>query len=399
MRSADLAVIGGGIVGLATAWRFGLRFPGARAVVLEKEDGLLRHQTGHNSGVIHSGIYYKPGSAKAALCRRGKRLLEGFCREHGLPFETCGKVVVAVGERERPMLERIHERALANGVVCERIGPERLRELEPQAAGVAALHVPETGIVDYVAVGEALADLVRKQGGEVVTGAAVRSLGADGARVRLASEAGEVDARCAVNCAGLHSDRVLERSGLVRPARIVPFRGEYYELLPEARALCRNLIYPVPDPSFPFLGVHFTRTMAGGVECGPNAVLALAREGYTWRDVDLGDVWDVFSYPGFWRLAARHFWTGASEVVRSLSKAAFTRALQRLLPAIEERHLVPAPAGVRAQALAPDGALVDDFLIRVADRVVHVLNAPSPAATSSLAIGDEVVDQLAVFMG
>jgi L-2-hydroxyglutarate oxidase len=398
MRSADLAVIGGGIVGLATAWRFGLRYPGARAVVLEKEDGIVRHQTGHNSGVIHSGIYYKPGSAKAATCRRGKRLLEDFCRERGVPFETCGKVVVAVEERERPMLERIHERALANGVACEAIGPERLREREPHAAGVAALFVPETGIVDYVAVGETLASLVREQGGEVVPRAKVTGVRADGARVRLLSTAGEVEARAAVNCAGLHSDRVLERSGLDRPARIVPFRGEYYELCPEARGFCKSLIYPVPDPSFPFLGVHFTRTIGGGVECGPNAVLALAREGYTWRDVDLRDLYDVFSYPGFWRLAARHFRTGAAEVVRSLSKPAFTRALRRLLPAIEERHLLPAPAGVRAQALFPDGALVDDFLIRVADRVVHVLNAPSPAATASLAIGDLVVDEVATLL-
>jgi L-2-hydroxyglutarate oxidase len=399
MWKGDVAVIGGGIVGLATAWRYGLRFPGARVVVLEKEDGLVRHQTGHNSGVIHSGIYYKPGSAKAANCRRGKRLLEAFCREHGVAFETCGKVVVAVDERELPMLERIHERARANGVECERIEGERLRELEPHAAGVAALHVPETGIVDYVAVGEALAGLVRRQGGEIVTRAEARRLRAGGSEVVIESTAGEVAARCAVNCAGLHSDRVFERSGRPRPARIVPFRGEYYELGPDARAFCRNLIYPVPDPSFPFLGVHFTRTIHGGVECGPNAVLALAREGYTWADVDPRDVYDVVSYGGFWRLAARHYKTGASEVVRSLSKAAFTRALQRLLPAIEQRHLTPAPAGVRAQALGPDGGLVDDFLIRVADRVVHVLNAPSPAATSSLAIGDQVVDHVQELMG
>jgi L-2-hydroxyglutarate oxidase len=399
MPSADLAVVGGGIVGLATAWRFGLRYPGARAVVLEKEDGVVRHQTGHNSGVIHSGIYYKPGSAKAACCRRGKRMLEEFCREHGLLFETCGKVVVALDESERPRLERIHERAVANGVQCEAIGPERLRELEPHAAGVAALHVPETGIVDYVAVGEKLAALVRAQGGEVITRATVTGLRMEGDRVRVLSTAGGVDARCAVNCAGLHSDRVLAKSGLPRPARIVPFRGEYYELAPEARGFVRNLIYPVPDPSFPFLGVHFTRTIGGGVECGPNAVLALAREGYTWGDVSLRDVFDVFTYPGFWRLAARHFRTGSAEIVRSWSKAAFTRALQRLLPAIEERHLTPAPAGVRAQALLPDGALVDDFLIRVADRVVHVLNAPSPAATASLAIGEEIVDRVAVLAG
>jgi L-2-hydroxyglutarate oxidase len=394
MQRADLAVVGGGVVGLATAFRFAQRFPAARVLVLEKERQLARHQTGHNSGVIHSGIYYKPGSLKAANCRRGKRMLEEFCREHAIPFESCGKVVIAVDASELPMLERIHERALANGVQCEKVGPERLRELEPHAAGVAALHVPETGIVDYVAVCETLGRLVRGHG-EVVTGARVRGLRPDGTDVVLETTAGEVSARCVVNCAGLHSDRLLASSGLRRPARIVPFRGEYYALRPEARSLCRNLIYPVPDPSFPFLGVHFTRGIHGEVECGPNAVLALSREGYTWRDVSLRDLWDVVSYPSFWALAARHWRTGGAEVVRSLSRAAFTRSLQRLVPAVEARQLSAAPAGVRAQALAPGGTLVDDFLIRRSERVVHVCNAPSPAATSSLSIGEHVVDEIA----
>jgi (S)-2-hydroxyglutarate dehydrogenase len=391
---ADVAVIGGGIVGLATAWRYGVRHPGAKVAVLEKEDRVAAHQTGRNSGVLHSGIYYKPGSLKAANCRRGKRMLEDFCCEHDIPFERCGKVVVAVDEGETAMLERIRERALANGVACERIGPERLRELEPHATGAGALHVPETGIVDFVAVCRTLAELIRAGGGAVWTRADARRVRAGGPRVIVETTAGDVSARWLVNCAGLHSDRVLQRAGRRRPARIVPFRGEYYELAPEARGLCRNLIYPVPDPSFPFLGVHFTRSVHGGVECGPNAVLALAREGYTWSRVDPRDVWDVVSYPAFWRLAARHWRTGGAEVVRSLSRAAFTRSLQRLVPAVEERHLSRAPAGVRAQALAPDGQLVDDFLIQAGDGMVHVCNAPSPAATSALAIGEHVVDRL-----
>ena len=395
MLKVDTAIIGGGIVGLATAWRYGLRFPGVPVAVLEKEDALARHQTGRNSGVIHSGIYYKPGSLKAANCRRGKAMLEDFCREHGVPFETCGKVVVAVDPPEVPRLEALHERARANGVACERIGPERLRDLEPQAAGVAALHVPETGIVDYRAVCEKLAALIGQAGGEILTRARAVGFRTDGARVVVETTAGEVSARCVVNCAGLHSDRVLERSGGRRPVRIVPFRGEYYELAPAVRSFCRNLIYPVPDPGFPFLGVHFTRGIHGDVECGPNAVLALAREGYTWRDVNPRDLWDVASYPAFWRLAARHWRMGSGEVWRSLSRAAFTRSLRRLVPAIEERHLSPAPSGVRAQALAPDGGLVDDFLIQGEGRMVHVCNAPSPAATSSLSIGEHIVDRVA----
>lgn len=395
MLEVDVAIIGGGIVGLATAWRYGVRFPKARVAVLEKEHAVARHQTGRNSGVIHSGIYYKPGSLKAANCRRGKAMLEAFCREQGVPFETCGKVVVAVDASEVPRLEALHERARANGVACERIGPERLRELEPHAAGVAALHVPETGIVDYRAVCERLCALIRQGGGEILTRAKALRFRADGPSLVVETTAGEVSARSVVNCAGLHSDRVLERSGGRRPVRIVPFRGEYYDLAPEARSLCRNLIYPVPDPGFPFLGVHFTRGIDGNVECGPNAVLALAREGYAWSDVDLRDVWDIVSYPAFWRLAARHFWTGGGEVWRSLSRAAFTRSLQRLVPAVEEHHLSKAPSGVRAQALAPEGTLVDDFLIMSEGRMVHVCNAPSPAATSSLSIGEQVVDRVA----
>ncbi len=393
MENADLLVIGAGVVGLATAWQFQNRRPGAKVVVLDKEARVAAHQTGRNSGVIHSGIYYKPGSAKARTCRRGKAMLEEFCRTHGVAFERCGKVIVATAESELPRLATLEERARQNGVECARIGPERLREVEPHAAGIAALHVPETGIVDYVGMCEALAREIRERGGQVVLGARATSARAtqDG-RVVVTSK-GEFAAKRIVNCAGLHSDRVTHALGATRTARVVPFRGEYFTLAPAALHLVKHLIYPVPDPTFPFLGVHFTRLVLGGVECGPNAVLALAREGYDWSTIDASDLWDVVSYGGFWKFASRHWRTGFGEVHRSFSRAAFTTALQRLVPEIRVEHLVRAEAGVRAQALLPDGALVDDFLVVAHDRVVNVLNAPSPAATASLAIGDEVVDR------
>ncbi len=393
MRSADVAIIGGGIVGLATAHELVHRRRGVRVVVLEKERELATHQTGRNSGVVHSGIYYKPGSLKALNCRRGKALLEAFCREHGVPFERCGKVVVATNAAELPQLAVIAERARANGVDCAEIGVERLRELEPHAAGVAALHVPETGIVDYVDMCAKLATEVRLHDGAIECSTKVLALETRRGEVALETTNGSLVAKLAINCAGLHSDRVLQNAGETRPARIVPFRGEYYELVPSARGLVNNLIYPVPDPNFPFLGVHFTRMVRGGVECGPNAVFALSREGYEWDDIRVLDLVDALAYPGMWKLAAKHWRTELGEVWRSLSKRAFTKALQRLLPDLRSEHLVHAQAGVRAQALAPDGALVDDFLIRVAGRVVHVLNAPSPAATASLAIGEHIAQQ------
>jgi L-2-hydroxyglutarate oxidase len=391
---SDLLVIGGGIVGLATAWRWGQRFPGRSVRLLEKEPGLAAHQTGRNSGVIHSGIYYKPGSHKARLCLSGKLQLEQFCREQGVRFETCGKVVVALDQRELPALERIAERARANGVPAERIDPARLRELEPHSAGIAGLHVPGTGIVDYPGVCARLAELVRAQGGVIELGARVFHLERRGQSLVASTPRGEFEGGALVNCAGLHADRIARLDGLDPRARIVPFRGEYWELRPEAQKLCRNLIYPVPDANFPFLGVHFTRLVAGGVECGPNAVLAFAREGYTRSTVDWPDLSDALSYPGFWRLAQRHWRAGMGELQRSFSKRAFTRALQRLMPELTEDDLVPAQAGVRAQALTPEGALVDDFWFEQGERSVHVLNAPSPAATASLAIGSAIVDKL-----
>ncbi len=397
MPTHDLIVIGGGIVGLATAHRYLERFSGRSVRVLDKEPRLAAHQTGRNSGVLHSGIYYKPGSLKAINCREGKRAMEEFCRAEGVPFDLCGKVIVATDEAELPRLADILARGQANGVRCEQIGPERLRELEPHAAGLAAIHVPEAGIVDYSQVCERLAARIRAGGSEITLSARVTGfhMSADAAIVE--TTAGEFAARRIVNCAGLHSDRVAQLSGQRPPVRIVPFRGEYFKLRPEAEAFCRTLIYPVPDPAFPFLGVHFTRMIGGGVECGPNAVLAFSREGYTKLKFNLRDLAGSLSYPGFLRLAAKYWRTGAGEMWRSVSKRAFVHALARLVPEIRPEHLDPAPAGVRAQALARDGSMVDDFLIEESGRVVNVLNAPSPAATSSLRIGGLIVDRLASY--
>jgi len=399
---ADLIVIGGGIVGLATADRWTHRDPTRRVIVLEKEPDVARHQTGRNSGVIHSGLYYKPGSLKARTCRRGKAMLEAFCQEHRVPWERCGKVVVALDQREGERLDALAQRGLANGVECRPIDRTELRRLEPHVAGVRGLHVPETGIVDYVAVCRKLAERIENAGGEVRTRARAAKIVRTntGAEVELAT--GErLHATQIVNCAGLHADRVARLASDEPQASIVPFRGEYFELKPDARGLCKNLIYPVPDPAFPFLGVHFTRMVERDeygpkVECGPNAVLAFAREGYTNRDIDLDDLAETLGSASFWRLALRHWRTGAGEMWRSFSKPAFVRALQRLMPDVRAEHLEPAPAGVRAQALAPGGRLLDDFSITAdADgRVVHVVNAPSPAATASLAIAEMIADVL-----
>jgi L-2-hydroxyglutarate oxidase len=395
MKHADVAIIGGGIVGLATGHELARRFPGKSIVILEKERGLARHQTGRNSGVIHSGIYYKPGSLKAVNCRQGRQALIEFCRQEEIAHEVCGKVIVAVEERELPLLQRIYERGQANGVACRTVTRERLRELEPHAAGIAAVQVDDAGIVDFVGVAHRLGQHIARAGGSIVLGAKVTGLVRDGSGTVVLSEAGEWRAGRVVNCTGLYSDRMTSLSGMTPEAQIVPFRGEYFELVPSAHHLCRNLIYPVPDPAFPFLGVHFTRMALGGVECGPNAVLAFAREGYHLWDVNARDLFESLTYPGFLKLAARNWKTGLGEMWRSLSKRAFVKALQRLVPEISAEHLVRAPAGVRAQALLPDGNLVDDFLIVENERVVNVLNAPSPAATACLSIARLVVDRIA----
>lgn len=401
-----MLVVGGGLVGLATAWQLSCAEPGLTIRLVDKEDGPAVHQSGRNSGVLHSGIYYAPGSLKAENCRAGKRAMEAFCAEHGIDFEVCGKVIVATDASELESLARIEERGHANGVQCERIGPERLRELEPHVAGIAALHVPEAGICDYPAVARKLVELLEAAGHVVEFGCRVvgpsDSSGARGGEARadadevvLETDRGPRRARCFVNCGGLYSDRIARRSGVDPGARIVPFRGEYWKLRDDRRHLCRNLIYPVPDPAFPFLGVHFTRMVDGAVECGPNAVLALRREGYTRFACHPGELFESLTWPGFLRLAARHWRAGAAEVWRSLSKSAFTRSLQRLVPEVRAADLEPAPAGVRAQALRRDGAMVDDFLIVDDARGVHVCNAPSPAATASLNIGKLVAGRVA----
>jgi L-2-hydroxyglutarate oxidase len=391
----DFAVIGGGIVGLSSARALLERYPGAGVVVLEKESGWARHQTGHNSGVIHSGIYYKPGSLKARFCKEGAQRLVQFCQEHDIAYEICGKVIVATGPGEMTRLKNLYERGVENGLKVEKIGPEELEDLEPHATGIAALKVPSTGIVDFVGVAEAFAQQLAEGGGELRAGAEVTGISETGDGVELRLAAGvSLRTRALINCAGLYSDRVAALGGVEAGARIVPFRGEYYDLTPQRRHLVKNLIYPVPNPSFPFLGVHFTRTVRGGVEAGPNAVLGFAREGYKKTDVKLKDLAEVLSYPAFWRLAAKNWKTGAGEVFRSLSKSAFVRGLQRLLPEVEEEDLVPTEAGVRAQALKKDGTLVDDFLIVEGERSVHVLNAPSPAATACIPIGEAIVERV-----
>jgi len=396
MRQADVVIIGAGIVGLATAYQLTRKFPHLRILILEKETGLAFHQTGRNSGVLHSGIYYKPGSLKAVNCREGKRALEEFCAAEGIPYEICGKVVVALSAEELPALQMIFDRGQANGVQCTMIDVPRLKALEPHAAGIRAIHVPETGIVDYRAVCDRLAKKIREAGdNEIVFSARVGAMERREGRMILATGAGDFVARYVVNCAGLHSDRVAALSGVRPGVKIVPFRGEYYELTPEARSLVKNLIYPVPNPAFPFLGVHFTRMIDGSVECGPNAVFALGREAYRKTDVDLRDLFESLTYSGFIRLAAKYWRIGSGEIWRSISKRAFVRALQRLVPEIRSEHLHPAPAGIRAQAIAPDGAMVDDFMIQETDIVVNVCNAPSPAATASLNIGALIRDRLA----
>ena len=390
----DFAVIGGGIVGLSTAWALLERYPDAGVVVLEKEAGWARHQTGHNSGVIHSGVYYKPGSLKARFTGEGGERLVEFCREQGISHEICGKVIVATELDEMPRLRNLYERGKQNGIEVEKIGSEELGELEPHATGIAALKVSSTGIVDFVGVTEAFARIVAEEGGELRTGAEVTSISQTEGEVEVRTSTGEgFRARALVNCAGLHSDRVAALGGVEAGVKIVPFRGEYYDLAPESHHLVKNLIYPVPDPSFPFLGVHFTRKIGGGVEAGPNAVLGFAREGYKKTDVRVKDLAEVLAYPAFWRLAAGNWKTGAGEAFRSISKKAFVRGLKRLVPEVEEKDLVPTEAGVRAQALARDGSLVDDFFVVEGRRSVHVLNAPSPAATACIPIGEVIADR------
>ncbi len=390
----DVVVIGAGIVGLATARELLARYPRLRLAVLEKDPQVGMQQTGHNSGVMHAGIYYKAGSLKARLCTTGVRLLFDYCAANGIPVDRCGKVIVATAPEEVPRLDDLYARGLANGVPgLERIGPQRLHELEPHAAGIAAIWSPNTAIVDYGRVVESYAADVRAAGGVIVTECAVRRLRALPEGIRVSTERGGLWARAVVSCAGLQSDRVAVMAGAPRDSQIVPFRGDYYVLKPERRYLCRGMIYPVPDPDLPFLGVHFTKRIDGAVWAGPNAVLAFSREGYRRTDLVPGDLTELARFPGFWRMARTYWRTGADEMARDYLKPLFVRALQRYVPDCTAADVVPGPAGVRAQAVGTDGALVDDFLVYAADNMVHVRNAPSPAATSSLAIAHLIADR------
>jgi L-2-hydroxyglutarate oxidase len=386
----DIAIIGGGIVGMATAMALS-RYSNVSLAVLEAEDRLAAHQTGHNSGVIHSSLYYKPGSLKARNCTEGREAMYRFCQDHGIAHEQCGKVVVATRGREIPSLDELERRGGANGIQgMKRLKRQELREYEPHAAGIEGLFVPVTGIVDYVQVTEKYAEIVQNSGGEIHTGTSVTGFKREPSGIILETNRGEVRCRNLISCGGLQSDRIARMAGVDPKVRITPFRGEYYELIPERRHLVKNLIYPVPDPTFPFLGVHFTRLIRGGIEAGPNAVLAFKREGYTKSSFSLRDTREILFYRGFWLLAFKYWETGLGEMLRSWNKGAFVKALQKLMPELRKEDIRPAGAGVRAQALEPSGCLVDDFRIIQADRMIHVLNAPSPAATASISIGETI---------
>ena len=390
----DIVIVGGGIIGLSTAMQLARRFPqGCKIAVVEKESELASHQTGHNSGVIHSGIYYRPGSQKAQFCVGGAQQLMRFCDENEIEYDQCGKTIVATEESELPRLDNLYERGTANGVPgLEMIGPERLKEIEPHTSGLRALWSPATGIIDYVQVTRAYASRFQEYGGDIYMDAAVRAIGGTAGAMTIETSHGSLQAAHVINCAGLYADRIAEMMGERTGVRIIPFRGEYYTLRPESQSLVKGLIYPVPDPRFPFLGVHYTRNIHGYVEAGPNAVLAFAREGYRKSNVDLGESLGTFTYPGFWRMTAKHWRTGVSEMHRSYSKQVFVHDLQKLIPEIQEEDLAPGGAGVRAQAVAADGALLDDFSILQGRQAIHVLNAPSPGATSSLAIGEHIMN-------
>jgi L-2-hydroxyglutarate oxidase LhgO len=390
-----ICVIGGGIVGLATTIQLRRLRPEAEVLLLEKEPEFGRHQSTHNSGVLHAGLYYKPGSVKARMAVRGIRLMTEFCRDHGIAHEICGKLVVAVDESEVPRLKALHERGRQNGLAgLEWLEGAAIREIEPNAAGVAALRVPEEGIVDYGGVVVAMAAEARKRGAVLITGSRVERLEPEGKGWRVFTGAQEYASDYIVNCAGLHCDRVSALAGEPRSTRIVPFRGEYFKLRPDREHLVRNLIYPVPDPTFPFLGVHFTRMIQGGVEAGPNAILATAREGYRKTDINLVDLWDAVTFPGLWRFMRQHAGMCRDELLRSFSKRKFCESLRRLVPALREEDLIPGGSGVRAQAMTPQGGLAQDFELIERPNALHVLNAPSPAATASLAIGEEIAGRI-----
>jgi (S)-2-hydroxyglutarate dehydrogenase len=390
-----LLVIGGGIVGLATAWRLLRTHPGLRLKLLEKEPSLGKHQTGNNSGVLHAGLYYRPGSAKARLAVDGLNQMVAFCREHRLPFEQCGKIVVATSPVELPRLEALWERGVANGLQgLRKLRAEEIREIEPHAAGLAAVHVPQEGIVDYRAVASRLGELIQQAGGEIHCGPRVTRLVPAAGGWTARTSQGDFAAKGVVVCAGLFSDRLVAAAGQRPSAKVIPFRGEYFKIRKDRQFLVKNLIYPVPDPKFPFLGVHFTRLIQGGIEAGPNAVLAFAREGYRWSQINLRDLAEAVMFPGLWRFLAAYPSMCGYEIRRSLSKREFARSLQKLVPEIRSEDLESGGAGVRAQAMTADGKLAEDFQFMEAPGLLHVVNAPSPAATASLAIGQQIADKV-----
>lgn len=390
----DFAIVGGGIVGLSTGMALYQRFPNAKVVVIEKEAVVADHQTGHNSGVIHSGIYYKPGSFKARFARQGSKSMTEFCQMHGIEHDICGKVIVATKPEELPLLDDLYSRGLQNELAIQRIGVDELKEIEPHVNGLGAIRVPQAGIVNYRQVSEKMADIIRGNGGEIKLNTKVEKIDEGLDEVIIDTNNGTIKARVVINCAGLYSDRIAAAAGYKTDMKIVPFRGEYFKLKPEKRFLVNHLIYPVPNPKFPFLGVHFTRMISGEVDAGPNAVLSFKREGYKKTDFNAKDLAEVLSYKGFWKLASKFMKEGMDEYVRSFSKKQFTKSLQELIPEIQEDDLIPAPAGVRAQALQDDGNMVDDFHIIMGKRTIHVCNAPSPAATASIEIGKEVVNRI-----
>ena len=395
-REVDLLVIGAGIVGLATALEITRRFPDLHIAVVEKEDRVAAHQTGHNSGVIHSGLYYRTGSLKARNCVSGASSMKRFCRDHGVPFEECGKLVVATSQEEVPRLEQLHQRGIANGVPGLRmLQRDEFRQIEPHCEGLAALHVPSTGIVDYTVVAQKYAELIRQAGGAIVFNAKVIGLREDGTANIVETAAGTFRARYVINCAGLYSDTLTRMAGVKTNLEIIPFRGEYYEIRPERRHLVKNLIYPVPDPRFPFLGVHFTRRVNGSVEAGPNALLAFRREGYTGTSPDLTEAMETLRFSGFWKMAKKYWRMGFAEHYRSWVKSAFTKALQKMVPELQESDLAQGGSGVRAQAVDANGNLLDDFYFVHSARMIHVCNVPSPAATASLEIGKKIVEMMA----
>ncbi len=387
----DIIIVGGGIVGLATALQIQNANPKLNLLLLEKENELAKHQTGNNSGVIHSGLYYKPGSLKATNCIHGYHLLIDFCQRNGIPFELCGKIVVATSEEEKPLLQNLFLRGEQNGLKnLRKLTEPELKEYEPHVKGIEGIFVPQTGIVDYKKVAEKYGELIRQNGGEIKLGERVKDIRTEEKEITVVTGSQEYKTKLVVNCAGLYSDRIARLTVKDLNVKIIPFRGEYFKLKKEKEYLVKNLIYPVPDPNFPFLGVHFTRMAKGGVEAGPNAVLAFKREGYKKSDINLSELGETLAWPGFQKVAAKYWKTGFGEMYRSFSKAAFTKALQKLLPEIQEDDLVEGGAGVRAQACDRNGGLVDDFLILEEKKVINVCNAPSPAATSSLAIGETV---------